>query len=87
MTDRPGNLHERVWQFKLPEKIVEDSTVYFERRAKELAEALNLRLVSTSQIRVEPDAVLRVVSGIALVEGSFTPRKGGRLPKLTIRHP
>jgi hypothetical protein len=86
MTDRSRNLHERVWQFKLPEKIVEDSTIYFERRAKELAEALNFRLVSTRQIRVEPNATFRLVSGIALVEGSFTPRKGGRLPKFPTRH-
>ena len=81
---RSRKLHQRFWQFKLPEKIVEAPSVYFERRAKEMAEALNYRLVSTSQVKVEPN--LRLVSGIALVEGSFTPRKGGRVPKVPTRH-
>ena len=83
---RSRKLHERVWQFKLPEKIAEAPSVYFERRAKEMAEALNYRLVSTSQVKVEPNTTLRLVSGIALVEGSFTPRKGGRVPKVPTRH-
>ena len=79
-------LHERVWQFKLPDKIAEDCKVYFERRAKELAEALNYRLVSTSEVKVEPNATFRLVSGKALVEGSFIVRKGGRAAKNQTRH-
>jgi hypothetical protein len=79
-------MHERFWQFKLPEKIIEDATTYFERRAKELAEALNYRLVAISDVKVEPSATIRIVSGKALVAGSCMLRKGGRLPKDSTRH-
>jgi hypothetical protein len=86
MHDPSAILHERLWQFKLPDKIGEDCTVYFERRAKELAEALNYRLISISEVKVEPNATIRVVSGKALVEGSFIARKGGRQAKIQTRH-
>jgi hypothetical protein len=86
MHEPSGTMHERVWQFKLPDKIGEDSKVYFERRAKELAEALNYRLVATSEVKVEPNAAFRLVSGKALVEGSFIVRKGGRQAKVQTRH-
>ena len=41
MTVAPGHLHERVWQFKLPDEIPENCAAYFEKRASEMAAALN----------------------------------------------
>jgi hypothetical protein len=64
-----GKLQERVWQFKLTDEKADDCTGYFEKRAGELAAALNCRLVATTSVRVEPlPANVRMVSGTALVE-------------------
>ena len=64
-----GKLQERVWRFKLTDEKAENCTAYFEKRAGELAAALNCRLVATSSVRVEPlTADARMVSGTALVE-------------------
>jgi hypothetical protein len=80
MSSQAANaVHEKAWQFQLPDP-VKDPGAYFDRRAKEMAEALNYRLVSTSEITVKPSAASRLVSGKALVEGNFIFRKGGRLP-------
>jgi hypothetical protein len=64
-----GKLQERVWQFKLTDESMENCADYFEKRASEMAAALNCRLVATSSVRVEPlPANARMVSGTALVE-------------------
>ena len=64
-----GKLQERVWQFKLTDEKADDCAGYFEKRAGELAAALNCRLVATSGVRVAPlPANARMVSGTALVE-------------------
>lgn len=79
MPERSPQLHERVWQFRMPDPVT-DSTAYFEKRAKEMAQALNYRLVAISQVTAQPNADARLVSGKALVEGSLIARRGGRLP-------
>jgi hypothetical protein len=64
-----GKLQERVWQFKLTDEKADNCAAYFEKRAGELAAALNCRLVATSDVRVEPlPANARMVSGTASVE-------------------
>ena len=64
-----GKLQARVWQFKLTDEKADDCAGYFEKRASELAAALNCRLVATTSVRVEPlSANARMVSGTALVE-------------------
>jgi hypothetical protein len=78
---RSVHFHERTWQFKLPNIPLEDSKAYFEKREKEMAEALSYRLVSISQVTVKSNAAFRSISGKALVEGNFILRKGGRLPQ------
>jgi hypothetical protein len=64
-----GKLQERVWQFKLTDVSMKNCAAFFEKRASEMAAALNCRLVATSSVRVEPlPANARMVSGTALVE-------------------
>ena len=64
-----GNLQERAWQFKVTDERADDCAGYFEKRAGELAAALNCRLVAIASVRVEPlPANARMVSGTALLE-------------------
>jgi hypothetical protein len=64
-----GKLQERVWQFKLTDEKADDCAGYFEKRAGELAAALNCRLVATTNVRVEPlPTNARMVSGTAFLE-------------------
>jgi len=82
MTVAPGHLHERVWQFKLPDEAPENCAAYFEKRASEMAAALNCRLVATSGVKVEPmRANARMVSGTALVENPRENVLAFRKPK------
>jgi len=69
MTITPGHLHERVWQFKLADENAENCAAYFEKRASELAAALNCRLVAMSGVKVEPPSGrAKMVVGTALLE-------------------
>ena len=82
MSVAPGHLHERVWQFKLPDETPENCAAYFEKRAGEMAAALNYRLVATSGVKVEPmRANTRMVTGTALVENPRENVLAFRKPK------
>lgn len=75
-----SSIHERIWQFKLSDEIFEDPTLFFDKRAKEMAAAFNYRLVGTCDVKVQPSLNSCLVTGKALIEGTTIPRKGGRLP-------
>ena len=64
-------MHERTWQFRLHDDNVIDYTSYFEKRASEVAEALNCRVVASNVVSIENlrDNVRKVV-GTALLENA-----------------
>lgn len=85
MTDRPGHLQERVWQFRIPDEATVNCASYFAKRASELASALNCRLIAMSGVKVElrPGNASLVV-GTALLENPrenvLAFHKAGRSP-------
>lgn len=62
-------MHERTWQFRLDDDNVIDCASYFEKRASEVAEALNCRVVASTVVRIENlRGNVRKIVGTALLE-------------------
>ena len=62
-------MHERVWQFRLADATVIDCASYFDKRASEVAAALNCELVSSNVVRIEQlHGNVRKIVGTALIE-------------------
>ena len=64
-------MHERTWQFRLLDDSVHDCATYFEKRAGEVAEAMNCRIVASNVVSVENlRGNVRKVVGTAMLENA-----------------
>lgn len=62
-------MHERTWQFRLDDDNVLDCASYFEKRASEVAEALNCWVVTSNVVSVENlRGNVRGIAGTATLE-------------------
>ena len=84
-------MHERTWQFRLDDDKVVDCGSYFEKRAREVAEALNCQVVASNVVSVENlSGHGRKIVGQALLENASMngsapkARRGGRMPRVRI---
>jgi hypothetical protein len=59
-----------------------DYVSYFEKRAAEMATAVNCQLLATSHVQVADGTEARMVAGVAIMTGENS-HKGGRRPKRT----
>ena len=61
-------MYERTWQFRLIDENVIDCASYFNKRASEVAAALNCQVVSSNVLKIENlDGKVRKVVGNALL--------------------
>jgi len=61
-------MYERTWQFRLTDEKVIDCASYFNKRASEVAAALNCQVVASNVITIENlDGKVRKVIGNALL--------------------
>ena len=61
-------MYERTWQFRLTDEKVIDCASYFNKRASEVAAALNCQVVASNVIKIENlDGKVRKVIGNALL--------------------
>ena len=61
-------MYERTWQFRLTDENVIDCASYFNKRASEVAAALNCQVVTSNVIKIENlDGKVRKVVGNALL--------------------
>lgn len=61
-------MYERTWQFRLTDENVIDCATYFNKRASEVAAALNCQVVSSNVLKIENlDGKVRKVVGNALL--------------------
>ena len=61
-------MYERTWQFRLTDENVIDCASYFNKRASEVAAALNCQVVASNVIKIENlDGKVRKVIGNALL--------------------
>ena len=61
-------MHERTWQFRLTDDNVIDCAFYFNKRASEVAAALNCQVVASNVIKIENlGGKVRIVIGNALL--------------------
>ena len=84
-------MHERTWQFRLDDEKVVDCGSYFEKRAREVAEAMNCQVVASTVVSVENlSGHGRKIVGHALLDNASMSasapkaRKGGRVPKVRL---
>jgi len=64
-------MHERRWQFRLHDDNIIDCASYFEKRASEVAEAMNCRVVASNVMSVENlRGNVRKIVGTALLENT-----------------
>jgi hypothetical protein len=64
-------MHERTWQFRLHDDKVIDCAAYFEKRASEVAEAMNCRVVASNVSAIENlRGNVRKIVGTALLENA-----------------
>lgn len=62
-------MHERIWQFRLHDDNVIDCASYFEKRAGEVAEAMNCRVVASNVVSIENlRGNVRRIVGTAMLE-------------------
>lgn len=62
-------MHERTWQFRLTDKNIIDCASYFEKRASEVAAALNCQVVASNVVKIEClRGDVRKVVGTALLQ-------------------
>ena len=62
-------MHERIWQFRLTDDNVIDCASYFDKRAIEVAAALNCQVVASNVVRIENlRGNVRKVVGTALLK-------------------
>ena len=74
-------MHERTWQFRLHDDNVIDCASYFEKRASEVAEALNCRVVASNVVSIENICGnVRKIVGTALLENAR--ENGGTIAKV-----
>jgi len=74
-------MHQRTWQFRLRDENMMDCASYFEKRAGEVAAAINCQLVASNVVKVELlHGNVRKIVGTALLEN---PREN----VLTFRNP
>ena len=61
-------MYERTWQFRLTDETVIDCASYFNKRASEVAAALNCQVVASNVTKIENlDGKIRKVIGNALL--------------------
>ena len=61
-------MYERTWQFRLTDENVIDCASYFNKRASEVAAALNCQVVASNVLKIENlDGKVRKVIGNALL--------------------
>ncbi len=61
-------MYERTWQFRLTDEKVIDCASYFNKRASEVAAALNCQVVASNVTKIENlDGKIRKVIGNALL--------------------
>lgn len=71
-------MHQRTWQFKLHDDSCIDGASYFEKRASEVAEAMNCRVVASNVVSIENlRGNVRRIVGTALLENAGN----GAIPK------
>ena len=64
-------MHERMWQFRLHDDNVIDCASYFEKRAREVAEAMNCRVVASNIVSIQNlRGNVRKIVGTALLENT-----------------
>ena len=64
-------MHERTWQFRLHDENVVDCASYFEKRASEMAAALNCEIVASNIVKIEQlRGNVRKIVGTALLKNS-----------------
>ena len=64
-------MHERIWQFRLRDDNVIDCASYFAKRAGEVADALNCRVVASTVVSIENlRGNVRKIVGTALLENA-----------------
>ena len=64
-------MQERTWQFRLNDEHVVDCASYFEKRASEVAEAMNCRVVASNIVSIENlRGNVRKIVGTALLENT-----------------
>ena len=64
-------MHERTWQFRLHDDNVIDCVSYFEKRASEVAVAMNCRVVASNVVSIENlRGNVRRIVGTALLENA-----------------
>lgn len=64
-------MHERTWQFRLHDNSVIDCASYFEKRTREVAEAMNCRIVASNVVSIEIlRGNVRKIVGTALLENT-----------------
>ena len=64
-------MHERTWQFRLLDESVLDCASYFEKRASEVAVAMNCRIVTSNIVSVENlRGNIRKIVGTAMLENT-----------------
>jgi hypothetical protein len=62
-------MHERTWQFRLADNNIIDCASYFEKRASEVAAALNCQVVASNVVKIEAlRGNVRKVIGTALLQ-------------------
>ena len=73
-------MHERTWQFRLLDESVLDCASYFEKRASEVAQAMNCRVVASSVVSVENlrGNVRRIIGTATLQNAGEWPVPGAR---------
>jgi hypothetical protein len=64
-------MHERHWQFRLYDDNVINCASYFEKRANEIAAAINCELVSSNVVKIERlRGNVRKIIGTALLQNA-----------------
>ena len=62
-------MHQRTWQFRLADENVIDCASYFDKRASEIAAALNCQVVASNIVKIESlRGNVRKVVGTALLQ-------------------
>ncbi len=64
-------MHERIWQFRLHDENVIDCASYFDKRANEMAAAMNCEVVASNVVKIERlRGNVRKIVGTALLKNS-----------------
>lgn len=69
-------MHERTWQFQLTDENVIDCAAYFNKRASEVASAINCQVVASNVVKIENlhGNVRKVIGNALLINVIEFPR-------------